>query len=266
MIFNKTAIIVSQCCALLFCALPAFADSASDAEALFEQADKENADGSYSDAENHYKQGLKTAVSGLGAMSSLAGKLARQLGDFYVKRGRYADAEHYYQRSLIVTSNYSEALADGEGDFRNVRGFLTDAIQNPEHLPASIEVANTLSSLAELYRRTNRWPDCERLLRRVIKIFDGANMTSSQYYTADAKNALEQSELNLAQVLASQGKTTEAENIFKTYVDRIRKRYGNSPKLADALNNLAAFYKSQDRSSDADTASSEAKEISAQFH
>lgn len=260
----KTVLFI-QCFAVLLISPPALADAASDAEAYFDQADKENADGSYSDAENHYRQGVKTAVSGMGAMSSLAGKLSRQLGDFYVKRGRYADAEHYYMRAIVVCSGYSEALADGEGDFRNVRGFLTDAIQNPAHLPASIEVANTLSSLAELYRKTGRLDDSERLLRQVVKIFDGANSGSSPYYTADAKNAFEQSELSLAQVLAKQGKTLEAENTFKAYVEHSRKRYGNSPKLAEALNQLEAFYKSQDRSSDAESAAAESKEIMSQF-
>lgn len=266
MSFPKISNLLLQSCVFFLIAQPCLANAASDAEAYFDQGDKENADGSYSDAENHYKLGLKTAVSGMGAMSSLAGKLARQLGDFYLKRGRYADAEHYYQRALIVTSNYSEALADGEGDFRNVRGFLTDAIQNPQHLPASIEVANTLSSLAELFQRQGRLAESERLLRQVVTIFDGANGSSAQYYTNDARNAMEQSELSLAQILAKQGKSMDAEKTFKSYVEHARKRYGNSPKLAEALNHLAAFYKSQDRSSDADSAKSESNEIMSGFH
>lgn len=266
MSFPKISNLLLQSCVFFLIAQPCLADAASDAEAYFDQGDKENADGSYSDAENHYKLGLKTAVSGMGTMSSLAGKLARQLGDFYLKRGRYADAEHYYQRALIVTSNYSEALADGEGDFRNVRGFLTDAIQNPQHLPASIEVANTLSSLAELFQRQGRLAESERLLRQVVTIFDGANGSSAQYYTNDARNAMEQSELSLAQILAKQGKSMDAEKTFKSYVEHARKRYGNSPMLAEALNHLAAFYKSQDRSSDADSAKSESNEIMSGFH
>ena len=244
---------------------PVNCDPASDAEAYFDQADKENSEGSYSDAENHYKLGLNTAVSQMGAMSSLAGKLARQLGDFYVKRGRYADAEHYYLRALVVTSGYSDALSDSEGDFRNVRGFLSDALQNPERLPASVEVANTMSSLANLYLRQGKLAESEKLLRRVVKILDGNTQNNSSLHGGDTRPAHESSELSLAQVLAKQGKSMEAESTFKSYVEHLRSRYGNSPKLAEGLSHMSAFYKSQDRSSDAEAAANESKEIMSQF-
>lgn len=250
---------------LVLCSVNAvWADVNSDASKLVEQAEKDNAEGNTSDAENHYRQALKTAVSGAGAMSSIAGQMSRELGTFYMKQGRNSEAENYFQRAIVINANYSEALSDGEGNFSNVRTFLAQAIQRPENLPASIEMANTLSCLADLYRRTGRYADSERLLKRVIQVYDGG-ATASQYYTADAKNVLEQSQLNLAQVQLKEGKSTEAESSFKAFVETTRKNHGNSPKLAEALGHLAAYYKSQDRSSDADTAEAESKEIMSQF-
>lgn len=261
-------VVVQTLATLLFAlsvfASPAFADTLSDIDSLIQQSRKENGEGNFSDAEGHLTQALSLAVDRTGAMSSVCGKTSRLLAEFYMNRNRLGDAEHFLLRSLVITSGYSGAISDSNGEFTNTRTFLSTVLQNPSQIPGSIEVGNTLSSLATLYSRQGRYTDAERMLKRVIQIFQsgGSNAGNLLNYSANSGTALAESQRSLAQVLYKEGNVVEAENMFKSYVNTVRQDKGDSAELADALTHLATFYKSQNRSSDADTAESEARSLS----
>ncbi len=239
------------------------ADTISDVNNLIEESQKANGEGDISTAETKLNQALTLSVRGAGAMSSVSGKTARLLGTFYMNNNRLSDAEHFLIRSLIITSGYSGALSDSNGEFLNTRTFVSNVLQNPTSLPGSIEVSNTLSSLATLYTRQGRYSDAERILKRVVQINEngGANAGNLLSYSPDSSSVLAESQRSLAQVLYKEGNVVEAESMFKTYVNTVRKHKGNSQELSEALNNLAAFYKSQNRSGDADAAETEAREV-----
>ena len=258
---------ISLVLTLLLSCTPAFADVQSDIDSLVQQARKDNGDGNYADAESKLKQALFLSSNRLGAMDSTTGSTARRLADFYMNRNRYADAEHCLQRSLVIASKYSVAVSDSNGDFQNVRGFLNESVRNPQTLPGSIEVADALSGIANLYSRMGRYSDSERLYKRVIQIYQngGENAGNPIYYTPDSKEKLADTQLGLAQSYYRQGNVLDAENMFKTYVSTVREDKGNSKDLALALTHLAEFYKSQSRSSDADAAESESKEILSRY-
>ncbi|WP_143491019.1 tetratricopeptide repeat protein, partial [Pseudomonas sp. Bc-h] len=115
-------------------------------------------------------------------------------------------------------------------------------------------VASTLSSLGNLYSRMGRYGDAERLLKRVVQIYQGAADGGGNLlnYSANASETLAQNQLALAQVLYKGGNSNEAESMFKAYVETVRKDKGPSVDLANALKHVAVFYKSQNRSSEAD--------------
>jgi tetratricopeptide (TPR) repeat protein len=251
------------------CSFPlrVWADTLGDVDALIQQARKENSEENYSDAENHYRQALSLSVRSVGGMSSVAGRSCRSLAEFLMNRGRYADAEHYMQRALVIASGYSGAAQDSEGEFQNTRQFVSDILQNPNRLAGSLEVAATLSSLADLRTREGKYNDAERMLRRCVQIYksSGTGAGSPLNYSADSVQLLAEHQRSLAQVLYKEGNTMEAEEAFKTYVDTVRQAKGPSPELADALEHLSSFYRSQNRSSDADAADSEAKDLQSRF-
>lgn len=254
-------IVLAICAAALFC--PALADTQSDIDALLAQARKDNGDGNTADAEIHLRQALSISADRLGAMASTTGNTSRKLADFYMNRGRYSEAEHYLQRALVIAAKYSVAVSDSNGEFQNVRGFLNESVRNPQSLPGSIEVAETLGGIANLYSRMGRYPDSERIFKRVIQIYQngGENAGSVLYYTANSKEKLAETQLGLAQAYYHEGNVVEAENMFKSYVSTVREDKGQSRDLAEALAHLAAFYKSQSRNSDADAIESESKDI-----
>lgn len=242
------------------------ADTLSDVDSLIQQSNQENGEGNYTEAENHLRQALLQSVQHIGAMSSVSGKVSRLLADFYMSRGRYADAEHYLQRALVIDAGYSGAVSDSQGEFQNTRYFITQSIQNPGNLPGTIEIANTLSSLSNCYIRQERYADAERMLKKVVQIYNtNGNAGNLLNYAPNSALILAEHQKSLAQVLTKEGNVLEAESMFKSYVDTVRTARGPSPELADALANLAAFYKGQNRSSDADQAESESKELQSRF-
>lgn len=242
---------------------PARADAVSDVNDLVQESQRANGEGDISTAESKLNQAMSLSVKSTGAMSSVAGKTSRQLGVFYMNNNRLSDAEHYLIRSLIITSGYSGAVSDSNGEFQNTRTFVSNVLQNPSSLPGSIEVSNTLSSLATLYSRQGRYSDAERMLKRVVQINEngGTNAGNLLSYSPESPMLLAESQRSLAQVLYKEGNVVEAETMFKTYVSTVRKNKGTSQELEEALNNLAAFYKSQNRSGDADSAENEAREV-----
>lgn len=245
--------------------LPAsFADTLSELDTLMGQSDKDKGEENYLEAEAHMKQALQLSVDRLGGSAVFTGKISRKLGEFYMSRGRYGEAETYLQRSLVIGSGYTGSVSTTDGNFLETRQFLNDSLRNPSQLPGNIEVANTLSSLANLYNKQGRYSDAERLLRRIIQIYEsggGSKAGDLLNYTPDGARVLAEHQRSLAQVLYKQGNVVAAESAFKRYVELVRKEKGNSQELADALRHLSAFYKSQNRSSDAEQAESEANEM-----
>jgi len=267
---NTKAVLLFLAAVLVFITFPlsAKADTVGDVDALIQQASKENSEENYSDAENHYRQALSLSVRSIGGMSSVAGRSCRSLAEFLMNRGRYVDADHYMQRALVIASGYSSASQDSEGEFQNTRQFVSDILQNPHRLVGSLEVAATLSSLADLRIREGKYSDAERMLKRCVQIYrnSGSTAGSPLNYSANSVQLLAEHQRSLAQVLYKEGNSMEAEEAFKAYVDTVRQAKGPSPELADALEHLSSFYRSQSRGSDADAAESEAKDLQSRFH
>lgn len=262
--FNKYRTEQSFLLVFLLSCTPACLANSNEIDAIMEQAITDKNEGNYSEAENHMRQALTMSVASSGAMSSVTGKISRQLGDFYMNRGRYSDAERYFQRSLIIAAGYNGASSDSQGEFLNTRHFLSGALQNPGALPGSVEMANSLSGLASVYMRQDRYSDAEKMLTRVVEIYKSPG-GSPLNYVKDSSDLLAQNLRSLAQVLYKEGKVIEAEDTFKTYVEGVRKDKGPSPQLAEALTHLSAFYRSQNRSSEADAADAEAKDLQNRF-
>lgn len=246
--------------AVSLCLIPAQASSTSDIDAMMEQASNDKNEGDYNNAESHLKQALSMSVQNTGAMSTLTGKISRQIAEFYTNRGRYTEAERYYQRAMVIAAGYNGASSDSQGEFLNTRQFVNAALQNPSTLPGSVDMANTLSGLANVYTRQEKYGDAERMLNRVIEIYKSPG-SSPLNYVQNSADVLAINMRSLAQVLYKEGKVNEAEETFKSYVEGVRKDKGPSPQLAEALTHLCAFYSSQNRSSEADAAAAEAKDL-----
>lgn len=245
----------------------AIADNLSVVDSLLQEAQRETAEANYPEAETHIRRALSLAGQTTGKTSTISGRISRQLANFLISRGRTGEAERYMQRALMVLSGYSGAIPDSEGEYFDANRFATQVIQNPDTIVGSPDVAETLSDFANLRAREGRFNDAERLLRRCVGIYAQGSAAAGDLlnYVPDALLRLFDCQRRLGDALSRQGKFLEAESMYKTYVETVRKEKGASPELAEALGYLSSFYRGHNYQSEADAAEAESKELKQRF-
>ena len=141
------------------------------------------------------------------------------LANLYVGKGRYAEAEPLYKRSL--------------------------AIREKKLGPNHLDVAGSLRNLALLYQDERRYAEAEPLYKRSLAIREkrlGPNHP-------DVSVSLD----NLASLYRDQGRFQEAEPLYKGSLAIDEKQYGpDHLEFAGSLDNLANIYREQGRSADAE--------------
>jgi tetratricopeptide (TPR) repeat protein len=133
-------------------------------------------------------------------------------GFYLYKRARYTDAKPLCEQALAILEN---ALG-------------------PDHF----EVANSLDTLAELYRAQGEYAKAEPLYRRALAIYEN---TPGQESTDVAKILN-----NLAELYRTQGQYAKAEPLYRRALAIYEKAPGQKPReVATSLDNLAVNYGAQ---------------------
>ena len=151
------------------------------------------------------------------------------LAQLYVAQGRYADAEPLLRRSLAIVENRGR--------------------------PDDFNVGVALNSLANLYEDQGRYAEAEPLLKRSIAIYEKARWPFATREKAREPKDFEVSiPLNtLAQVYQRQGRTDEAEALYKRNLAIREEALGpDDREVGGALNNLAGLYSEQGRYAEAE--------------
>jgi CHAT domain-containing protein len=137
----------------------------------------------------------------------------------YYNQARYPEAEPLYLRALAIREKISGA----------------------EH----IDVARTLTNLANIYQRQARYAEAELLYLRAIAILEKA-LGPEHPDVADLLN-------NLAMLYNDQARYAEAEPLLLRSLAINEKAYGpEHPYVAKSLHNLASLYKDQVRYAEAE--------------
>ena len=132
---------------------------------------------------------------------------------------RWAAAERYYERSLLI----SEEQLGADHPY----------------------TASSLNNLAVLYRAQGHYSEAEPLFRRSLLICE-EQLGADHPDTATSLN-------NFAGLYESQGRYSEAEPLYKRSLLICEEQLGaDHPNTATSLNNLALLYKSQGRYSEAE--------------
>lgn len=130
-----------------------------------------------------------------------------------------------YANLLLYERRFSEAEPVFEHCLEHCR-----SVHGPRH-PC---IAERLSDMSLLYRRTGRNREAESALRQALDIYEEAVGPASSK-TMETLN-------KLAAVLSSEGKFREADALYREMVPKLRAALGNNhPYLADALDNWAMF-------------------------
>ncbi len=240
---------------------PVCAADLSDIDQLVSRAEGFAARGKPDEAESDFRSALELTVGKFGSFHAATAGLNRRLASFLLDQNRTAEAERCLQKALVITSGYSPAAAL-DGEFRGVSVFTNNALQNPDQLPGSFELADVLEGYASLYASQGRYSDAERLLKTATRVYEdgAANRASTGFILrGDSHELFLRAMTQLAFVQSKQSKVVEAEQTFTRAASITRARKGaTSPELAEVLRSLARFYRCQGRTSDAEAAESEA--------
>jgi tetratricopeptide (TPR) repeat protein len=148
-----------------------------------------------------------------------APRLLNGAGSYLFERGRYAEAEPLYQRSLAIS----------------------EKPLGPEHAL----VANSCNSLAALYHAQGRYAEAEPLYQRSLAIWEKALGPEHPHVATNLNN--------LAALYRAQGRNAEGEPLYQRSLGIREKALGpEHPHVATSLNNLATLYYAQSRNPEAE--------------
>jgi len=183
------------------------------------------------------------------------------LGQFYVGRGVYAQAEPWYTQCLLVsqtqlgadhpdvaTSLNNLALLYGyQGRYSEAEPLFQQslAIREQQLGADHLLVATSLNGLGLLYWEQGRFSEAEPLLQRSLAIRE-QQLGLNHPYTAQSLN-------DLALLYRYQGRYSEAEPLFQRSLAIREQQLGaDHPDVAVSLSDLAGFYRAQGRYGEAE--------------
>jgi tetratricopeptide (TPR) repeat protein len=196
------------------------------------------------DKERTLEAALRLAQRSGGSAPGLARAL-NHLAEFYLEKGRCAEAWRLYQRSLplmeqalgpehpevAVTLANSCAAAVGASHHLNARPLCERALRVRRRIlpPDHPDIASSLSDLGSVYAQEGNFADAERLLRRAVAIM---RLSPGAAYAAVPLN-------NLADLYARKRRFGLAAETFALSVTCTERNYGQDhPGLVRILINL----------------------------
>lgn len=216
------------------------------------------------DEENGLIDTFNRTTSSHGVASLQAAGAARALSSFYIKQGRFTEAERYLKHALVATSGYSEIRIRGK-ELTSADVWMTNVLMKPENLPANFEVADVLDGFADLYRARGRLADSERILRRCLEMYKSlANNDFAGTLAGQTSPFTLQvyASIKLASVLSEESSPAEAEKLLQQSLALCKEGKGVTQNdLLDTLTAMARFYRSQGRETEASQYESEVESM-----
>ena len=206
----------------------------------------------------------RAAASVIGELSlSLeeAGSLLNEAGGYAWNRGRYAEAEPLYQRSVAIKEqalgpdhpslatslNNLALLFKAQGRYAEAESLYQRSVTIKEQALGSDHpsLATSLNNLALLYKTQGNYAEAEPLYQRAVAINEQA--------LGPDHPSLATSLSNLANLYSDQGRYAEAEPLYLRDMAITEQALGpDHPSLATSLNNLATLYRDQGRYAEAE--------------
>jgi tetratricopeptide (TPR) repeat protein len=221
----------------------------------------------YPPAEASYLRALDILDHASGDVRERMAAVLNGLGEINQLRGRYDDAEGYYEEELSVReqiasvayalSNNLAAIyrfqarhADVEATYRRSLAILDKSVP-----PTDTRLGLALIDLAEWCLRMSKYAEAEAYYRRGIPIV--------QAMFPPAHFRVMQLMEDWGSVNLLQGRYADAESTYKTLLTIVEKALGERhPSVGAALNNLVALYDTQGRSDEADALRKRMLEVS----
>ncbi|MEB3282497.1 MAG: CHAT domain-containing tetratricopeptide repeat protein [Lyngbya sp.] len=193
------------------------ATSLNNLAALYEEIDRWN------QAEPLFKKVLEIRENLLENYHPDLAQSLNNLAKVYRIQGKYSEAESLYERALSI--------------YRKI---------SPNNRAYSMLLASTLSNLATLYYNQGKDEEAIPLYEEALKIYNQINKKDDLTHQLNMRSAENSILNNLASVYYKQKKYAKASVLFEKVIENYEQRQeSDHPKLALALNNLAALQLAQ---------------------
>ena len=191
--------------------------------------------------EAFYKGRTLYSINNLAYLYFVWGKSSDELA--YLNKA-IAESKHDPDPIALPYTGFNRALyAQQKGDFKTAEDYYKKVLDLCQTRLGSKHFYYTiiLSQLAEMYREQSRYPDAEKTLREVLAV-------RSESLPSDHPN-ISESKVQLARVLADQGKYTEARDLAKDALQTAESAFGTNDNLfvAKAQNCLGNIYRQDGR-------------------
>jgi len=218
-------------------------------------ADVLSAQGHYDQAESLYKQAMQIRLQMSGPTSSDLAVSITGLADVYRALGRSPEALQLLRRALKIAAHINDTVTQG-GEFQGGERFLNSLLQDPASIPGSPELARVLVSFGGWYEERGQYDIAIKMYKKVVAILD---VPASQDVSALFRKPWEggcdlgQGLIQLADVYMLQSQPVESERLYKRALAYRQRALGtDDPRVVQARNKLAEFYRRENRSSEAE--------------
>lgn len=186
---------------------------------IFKVSDPSESRGNTVTAREILDSGAKKIGAELSGQPLVQSRLLNTMGTVYMGLGLYKDAEPLLSSALAIRE-------------KNLR-------------PGNVELADSLTSLAELYRNEGKYAEAEPLYKRALALRENTLGPDHPDVAANING--------LAVLYVDQGKYTEAEALYKRALAIREKALGPSnPDVAESLNDLASLYEDEGKYAEAE--------------
>ncbi|MEN8007957.1 MAG: serine/threonine-protein kinase [Candidatus Krumholzibacteriota bacterium] len=227
--------------------------------------------GLYEEAAPQLESALELRRSASGEDDVVSAGMLADLGDLYIDKGRYDDAETMLTEALAVMDRHGDQADNlklalsinelasvyrrkGKYDLAEPLYNRALAIRMVALGPDDPEVARSYNSLAILNWNRGNYGEAERLYKQALGLWEKAYGTNHSD-VAKGKN-------NLALLYHQQDRFADAEPIYREAAEIYQRVLGpDHPRLAQALNNLALCHQEQEQLDEADPLFRRALEI-----
>lgn len=228
-------------------------------QTFFDLAQVYRAEGKYSQALALYEHDRQIYVQSFGVESTELADTLNGEGELYKALGDYAHAEPLLAQSLHLRQKLlkpdDQDIAESENDLGELY-ILTGAYDQAEplllsaldlrkkHAEQSVETAQTVEALGDLYKNTNRAQQAEQSYREAVSIF--GKTTGGDH--PDYANALE----NLALICEARRDFSTAEALLSRVLEMRKDVYGPEHRdVATSLEDLAVLKRDENKPAEA---------------
>lgn len=127
--------------------------------------------GKFSEAEITARRAFETAIHMTAPASPQLLTPLLSLSSILMKQEKYPEAEYYLRQAMVVAVRPGQAFSVN-GEIRPNRYFVDNIVLAPNTVAGTRESASVFAAFAHMFLAQGRFDDCERLLKRVLEIYE----------------------------------------------------------------------------------------------